>query len=142
MSQESHHEAHFNGRITADVLKKVFLDQAIVGERFKFLAVGAASMASFAYEALAELGLDIQMDDHWRHGWHGSNLLYQQLLRSSTCENRKPSPLLKSCANVIKTPEVKEPHIRTTLLPVAMLLSMLVYFGIPSRFLRLVVQSA
>jgi ferredoxin-NADP reductase len=88
LSQEEHPDC-LHGRISADTLKTVFLDQQSKQEHLRFLAVGTAAMITFAYEMLGNLGLDIAMKDHWT----GKNLLYRKLSGAAHTSERTASPL-------------------------------------------------
>mmetsp|Transcript_35537 Transcript_35537/g.99844 ORF Transcript_35537/g.99844 Transcript_35537/m.99844 type:complete len:373 (-) Transcript_35537:148-1266(-) len=90
LSREERPEACFHGRITADVLRRAFLDGDIPRSNLKFLAVGTAAMIDSAYEQLGELGLDVVKEEHWT----GRNLLYQKCSGASACADRALSPLL------------------------------------------------
>jgi NAD(P)H-flavin reductase len=82
-----------HGRVSANVLRQVYLDDQVPRDDLRFLAVGTTTMIDFTYETLSELGLDASRSTG---SWSGGNLLYGKLPEASAASGRQPSPLLES----------------------------------------------
>jgi len=92
------------GRVSANVMRQVFLDDQVSREDLRFLAVGTTVMIDFTYETLSDLGLDASRSSS---SWSGGNLLYGKLPQASATSARRASPLLETLRNTDATSDQK-----------------------------------
>eukprot|EP00419_Tripos_fusus_P040295 CAMPEP_0172793992 /NCGR_PEP_ID=MMETSP1074-20121228/209756_1 /TAXON_ID=2916 /ORGANISM="Ceratium fusus, Strain PA161109" /LENGTH=350 /DNA_ID=CAMNT_0013631069 /DNA_START=22 /DNA_END=1074 /DNA_ORIENTATION=- len=92
------------GRVSANVLRQVFLDDNVPREDLRFLAVGSTAMLDFTYETLLGLGLDTSKSNG---SWSGGNLLYGKLAENVSLSVRHPSPLLEMLRKTNAAPNQK-----------------------------------
>jgi len=81
------------GRVSANVLRQVFLDDQFPRKDLRFLAVGTTAMIDSTYETLSDIGLDASRSTG---SWSGGNLLYGKLPEASGTSMRQASPLLET----------------------------------------------